>query len=135
MRSVKKFLLVPAVCSLFLVTACAGAGSASQTAAPSPSYTEPVFDDPPEDEPVADALYLSSVRSLPNAMIASTSDATLVEIGKTVCATLDTGLTVKEMMRGLATSFAEDGTSSSVKNEAVGYIIASSLMAYCPWYG
>jgi len=133
MRIGKKFVAVPAVCLLFLLAACGNATPAQINTVS--SYMEPAFDDPPDGEPVADALYLSSVRSLPNALIESTSDATLVEIGETVCATLDTGLTVKELVRGLAVSFAEDGTSSSVKNEAVGYIIASSLMAYCPWYG
>lgn len=112
-----------AACAALFLAGCAVPAAAPETTvtvtqeAPEPR-PEPTRAEPPRGD---DQTYLEFLRS--KGIYAT--DETSIEVGKTVCSTLDQGYDVITIM-----SVAID---SGFTQEEAAAIIAAAILTYCPW--
>lgn len=86
---------------------------------------------PPAPQITPEESYLIGVKSQYNTYINSASDLQLLEVGNTVCETLDTGLSVEELAVYLV---ANSGNEDDAYYEMMGIVIGSAVLNLCPEY-
>ena len=133
----KKYLVAAVVATGLLISACGGAGGASpvvtvtatQTETAQPVQTQPTTED--QDYMFLEAIRNSNITWL---MQANTSD--LLDLAHQACNILDSGVTLDQLIAGLAQSFVEQGmTSDPELYRGTGFLLAAAVNVYCPQYG
>lgn len=79
----------------------------------------------------SEQMYLTTMRSTGNAVLASGSDSDLLEMGYDVCAILDKGYSVDDIAEAMAEELVRQGYNTSVHAEAVGHIIYGANRLLC----
>lgn len=132
-KNIKKYIIAGgAVVALVLAGIVGGSISSNNSAkeTPTPDYT---VVEPEPVEPISlDEQYLFAVHYADNYIVESNTDADLIAIGKQTCDTLDTGLTVQDLMFALVAD--ADGSESDAYWEFAGIIIGAGVATYCPEY-
>ena len=79
-------------------------------------------------------VIVAALRSMGNSYIAGSADKVLLDTGYSVCAALDQGIGVNELVDYLVNQFVSDGVTDNKFYEAVGLIIGASATFLCPQY-
>ncbi len=108
-------------------------GCSSSNAGPDYSQPAPTQDyvAPPAPEVTPEESYLIGVRANSNTYIRNASDAQLLEVGRTVCETLDTGVSVEELATYLVVN---SGNEDDAYYEMMGITIGAAVLSLCPEY-
>ncbi len=130
----KIIIAVAAGLSTVALVAC----SAESVPAPTVTVTQEAQPEAQPSEPDTyskydsrEEMYLTTLRSSGNSVIASGSDSQLLEMGYDVCAILDKGYSVDDIAEAMAEELVRQGYNTSVHAEAVGHIIYGANRLLC----
>jgi PBP1b-binding outer membrane lipoprotein LpoB len=105
------------------------------TTSAGPDYVQPAptqeYVVPPAPVVTPQESYLIGVRAEYNKYIEAASDIQLLEVGNTVCETLDTGVSIEELAVYLV---ASSGNEDDAYYEMMGITIGAAVMNLCPEY-
>ena len=125
-------IIIIAAAAVFIPLAAACTNTQS---APSPTVTVTAeipqsVDDGVSSTPRQD--YTVILRATGNPYLLAASDSDLLDMGDTVCATYNSGLTTDDIITYMAQEMTRQGMTSDDEVEAVGYIIAAASEYLCP---
>jgi PBP1b-binding outer membrane lipoprotein LpoB len=106
-------------------------GCSTTSAGPDYSQPAPEYVAPPVPEVTPQESYLIGVKAEYNKYIASAPDIQLLEVGNTVCETLDAGVSIEQLAVYLV---ANSGNEDDAYYEMMGIVIGAAVMNLCPEY-
>lgn len=132
----KKVIVI--VLSVLFLASCFGSSDEVQNSQsttvsePAPAYT-PAVEVPAVEEPALtnEQLYINGVRAVGGNYVAAATDAKLVDLGETVCTTLDSGISVVDMVASLTVTTIQDDADML---DLVAGTVAGATMYLCPEY-
>ena len=119
-----------AAVAIAVLAACGGGASVSTVTVTQAEPTQSLD----ITQPTSQEQYVAALRSMGNSYIAGSADKVLLDTGYSVCAALDQGIGVNELVDYLVNQFVSDGVTDNKFYEAVGLIIGASATFLCPQY-
>ena len=126
----KPQLVIGAIGAALALTACStGSPNAAVETVYVTQEAAPPDDRITYDDTTIEAEYLSDLAGVNNSIINRQSDADLIDMGYTICETLDAGYTVDDIIEVFASDYPSDN-----EIDAYSALMAAALVNLCPEY-